>query len=48
MILKEKEMAAIKDLQTQEEMCIKKYDKYSKEAKDPDRKSTRLNSSHIQ
>ena len=35
MILKEKEMAAIKDLQTQEEMCIKKYDKYSKEAKDP-------------
>ena len=35
MILKEKEMAAIKDLQTQEEMCIKKYDKYSKEPKDP-------------
>ena len=35
MILKEKEKAAIKDLQTQEEMCIKKYDKYSKEAKDP-------------
>lgn len=35
MVLKEKEKAAIKDLQTQEETCIKKYGKYSDEAKDP-------------
>lgn len=34
MILNQKETAAIKDLQTQEEMCIKKYEKYRNEAKD--------------
>lgn len=34
MVLNEKETTAIKDLQTQEQMCIKKYDKYEKEAKD--------------
>lgn len=35
MVLKEKETAAIKDLQTQEQTCIEKYERYSKEAKDP-------------
>lgn len=35
MELMEKEKAAIKDLQTQEQTCIKKYEKYSSEAKDP-------------
>lgn len=35
MILNEKETAAIKDLQTQENMCVQKYSKYAKEAKDP-------------
>ena len=35
MVLKEKEKTAIKDLQTQEQTCIKKYGKYSDEAKDP-------------
>lgn len=35
MELMEKEKAAIKDLQTQEQTCIKKYEKYSNEAKDP-------------
>lgn len=35
MILQEKEKTAIKDLQTQEQTCIKKYGKYSQEAKDP-------------
>jgi len=35
MILKEKEATAIKDLQTQEQMCIQKYGKYATEAKDP-------------
>lgn len=35
MVLKEKEKTAIKDLQTQEQTCIKKYGKYSNEAKDP-------------
>ncbi|MEG1877510.1 MAG: ferritin-like domain-containing protein [Lachnospiraceae bacterium] len=34
MILKEKEIEAIQDLRSQEEMCIKKYQKYSQEAKD--------------
>lgn len=34
MVLTEKETAAIKDLQTQEEVCIEKYGKYSNEAKD--------------
>ena len=35
MILSEKETAAIKDLQTQEETCIEKYGKYCAQAKDP-------------
>lgn len=35
MVLNEKETAAIKDLQTQEQSCIEKYGKYSNEAKDP-------------
>lgn len=35
MTLTEQETATIKDLQSQEETCIKKYDKYAKEAKDP-------------
>lgn len=35
MILKEKEKAAITDLQTQEETCIEKYGKYAQQAKDP-------------
>ncbi len=35
MVLTEKETAAIKDLQTQEQTCIEKYGKYSGEAKDP-------------
>ena len=35
MVLTEKETAAIKDLQTQEQTCIEKYGKYSSEAKDP-------------
>lgn len=34
MVLTEKEKATIKDLQTQEQGCIEKYGKYSKEAKD--------------
>ncbi len=34
MILTEKETAAIKDLQTQEQTCIDKYGKYANEAKD--------------
>lgn len=35
MVLSEKETAAIKDLQTQEQTCIEKYGRYAKEAKDP-------------
>ena len=35
MALKEKEIAAIKDLQTQEQTCIEKYKKYGTQAKDP-------------
>lgn len=35
MVLTEKENAAIKDLQTQEQTCIEKYGRYGKEAKDP-------------
>ncbi len=34
-MLKEKEMMTIRDLQTQEQNCIKKYGKYQGEAKDP-------------
>lgn len=39
MILKEKESQTIRDLQTQEKLCIQKYDKYSMEAKDQELKS---------
>lgn len=35
MILKEKEMTALEDLQSQEQTCIAKYGKYANEAKDP-------------
>lgn len=35
MVLTEKETAAIKDLQTQEQTCIEKYARYAGEAKDP-------------
>lgn len=35
MILSEKETAAIKDLQTQEQTCVEKYARSSKQAKDP-------------
>ena len=35
MVLKEKEKQAIKDLQTLEQACIDKYDKYAAQAKDP-------------
>lgn len=38
MILKEKERAAITDLQTQEKSCIEKYGKYANEARDPELK----------
>lgn len=34
-ILKEKEITAIKDLQTQEKTCIEKYKRYAQQAKDP-------------
>ena len=34
MILTEKEIATVKDLQTQEQTCIEKYQRYSGEAKD--------------
>lgn len=35
MVLTEKETTAIQDLQTQEESCVQKYERYSKEAHDP-------------
>lgn len=35
MVLTQKETAALKDLQTQEQSCIEKYTRYSKEANDP-------------
>ena len=35
MVLSQKETAALKDLQTQEQSCIEKYTRYSQEAKDP-------------
>lgn len=38
MILTEKEKAFIMDLQTQENSCIKKYQKYAAQAKDPELK----------
>lgn len=39
MELKEKEISALKDLQSQEKTCIEKYQRYSKEAKDPELKN---------
>lgn len=39
MKLTEKEIATLKDLQTQEQTCMDKYKKYAKEAKDPVLKS---------
>ena len=39
MVLNEKETAAIKDLQTQEESCIEKYGKYANEAHDTELKN---------
>lgn len=39
MTLTEKEMTTIKDLQTQEATCIKKYEKYSQQAHDTELKS---------
>ena len=39
MMLTEKEMTTIKDLRTQEETCIKKYEKYSQQAHDTELKS---------
>lgn len=35
MVLTEKETTVIEDLRTQEKSCVEKYQKYSKEAKDP-------------
>ena len=35
MVLTEKETTVIEDLKTQEKSCVKKYHKYSQEAKDP-------------
>lgn len=35
MVLTEAETTAIRDLQTQEESCINKYDRYSRQAHDP-------------
>jgi len=34
MVLKEKEIAALKDLQSQEKTCIEKYSRYGEQAKD--------------
>lgn len=39
MELSEKERTALKDLQTQEQSCIRKYERYAGEAKDPVLKS---------
>lgn len=39
MILTEKEATSIQDLQTQEETCIKKYEKYEQQAHDTELKS---------
>lgn len=39
MVLTQKETAALKDLQTQEQSCIEKYTRYSQEAKDPQLKA---------
>ena len=39
MILTEKETTTMRDLQTQEQMCIKKYEKYGEQAHDAELKS---------
>ena len=39
MLLTEKEMSVLKDLQTQEKSCIEKYGKYAQQARDPELKS---------
>ena len=39
MVLTEKEMNVIKDLQTQEQSCVEKYKKYGEQAKDQERPS---------
>jgi len=39
MVLTEKESGLLKDMKTQEELCIKKYTKYAQEAKCPELKS---------
>ena len=39
MILKEKERAALEDLQTQEKSCIEKYGRYAQQARDPELKN---------
>ena len=36
MLLTEKEMSVLKDLQTQEKSCIEKYGKYAQQARDPE------------
>lgn len=38
MVLKEKERTVIEDLRTQEKSCVEKYDKYAKQARDPELK----------
>lgn len=39
MELKEKEINALRDLQSQEKTCIEKYQRYSEEARDPELKN---------
>ena len=39
MVLTEKEMNVIKDLQTQEQSCVEKYQKYGEQAKDQELKN---------
>ncbi|MDO4167989.1 MAG: ferritin-like domain-containing protein [Eubacteriales bacterium] len=39
MVLKQKEMEAITDLQTQEKSCVEKYRRYKEQAKDPELKA---------
>lgn len=38
MVLKQKELEAIQDLQTQERSCVEKYKRYAQQAKDPELK----------
>ena len=46
MALNEKEKTTIKDLQTQEQTCIKKYKKYGQDAKDPVLRMSRSTMTH--